>query len=177
MPFINYDLLSEQYSDNKMKENVRKLKDYDIFHCLLAGNDERRDAVTRRVLGLPQDFLKWLGACDGGVLFDVTMLSTKSYDEALDLSFETYGDYYNSDLREVKQIQNDWFVFGVAIHADLYFFDMSKNDGRVYQWDVDEFKLYAYWPTFEDWLTDQIGEAIELIANEELEPLDIKLED
>jgi hypothetical protein len=110
------------------------------------------------------------------MLFDTAMLTTKSHDTELDLPFETYGEYYNTELRKDKNISDDWFVFAVAVHSDVFFFDLSKKDGQVYQWDVEENKIYAIWPTFEDWLTDQINEAVELIANEELEPLDIKLE-
>jgi hypothetical protein len=159
-----------------MSENIRRLKDYDAFHCLLRGNINRATAVKRRVADLPQDFLKWLEVCDGGMLFDTAMLTTKAHDDELDLSFETYGDYYENELRKNKNLSDDWFVFAVAVHSDLFFFDMPKKDGHVYQWDVEENKIYASWATFEDWLTDQINEAVELIADEQLEPLDIKLE-
>jgi hypothetical protein len=159
-----------------MKENVRRLKDYDAFHCLLAGNSERAAAVKKRVAGLPAEFLKWLNVCDGGMLFDTAMLSTKPRDTDLALPFETYGNYYKAELRKEKSIQDGWFVFAVAVHSDLFFFDMGKKDGQVYQWDVEEREIYAAWPAFDDWLGDQINEAVTLIASEELEPLDIKLE-
>jgi hypothetical protein len=42
--------------------------------------------------------------------------------------------------------------------------------------DVEEHKIYKDWPTFEDWLTGQINEAVGLIADGQLEPLGIKLE-
>lgn len=176
MAFINYKLLDKQYSSGRMNENVQRLKDYDVFHCLLAGNSGRAAAVKNRMPGLPEDYLNWLEVCDGGMLFDTAMLTTQSYDAELDLSFETYGDYFNSELRMEKDLSDDWFVFASAIHSDVYFFDMSKKDGQVYQWDIEECKIYAIWPTFEDWFTDQVNEAIELIANEELEPLGVKLE-
>jgi len=176
MAFVNYEQLNHAYPAGRMKENVRRLKDYDVFHCLLAGNAERASAVEKRVSNLPKDFLKWLDVCDGGMLFDTTMLSTKSHDAELDLPFETYGNYHNAELRKEKGIHDDWFVFAVAVHSDLFFYDMGKKDGKVYQWDIEEHTIYAVWPTFEDWLTDQINEAVELIAKETLEPLDIKLE-
>jgi len=176
MGFINYELLTQAYPSGRMKENVQRLKDFDAFHCLLAGNSERAAAVKKRVAGLPDDFLKWLEICDGGMLFETAMLTTKSHDAELDLPFETYGDYYDADLRKDKDISDNWFIFASAIHSDLFFFDMEKKDGQVYQWDVEEYNIYAIWPTFEDWLTDQINEVIDLIADEKLEPLDIKLE-
>jgi hypothetical protein len=159
-----------------MKENVRRLKDYDLFHCLLAGSAERADGVKKRVPDLPDDFLIWLDVCDGGMLFDTAMLTTKPHDVELDLSFETYGQYHTGEHRKERGLSDGWFVFAVAVHSDLFFFDMNKKDGQVYQWDIEERKIYAVWPTFEDWLTDQINEAVKLIADEQLEPLDIKLE-
>lgn len=176
MAFIDYKLLSQAYPAGRMNDNVRRLKDYDIFHCLLAGNTERAAAVKKRVSDLPEDFLKWLDICDGGMLFDTAMLSTKSHDTELDLDFDTYGNYYNAELRKEKDIRDDWFVFAVAVHSDVFFFDMGKKDGKVYQWDIEERKVYAIWSSFEDWLTDQINEAVDLIADEKLETLDIKLE-
>jgi hypothetical protein len=176
MAFVSYEQLKKAYPTGRMKENVRRIKDYDVFHCLLAGNAERAAAVKKRASDLPGDFLKWLDVCDGGMLFDTAMLSTKSHDDELDLPFATYGNYHNAELRKEKGIRSDWFVFAVAVHSDVFFFDMGKKDGKVYQWDIEEHKIYAAWPTFEDWLTDEINEAVALIADEKLEPLDIKLE-
>jgi len=110
------------------------------------------------------------------MLFDTAMLSTKSHDDELDLPFETYGNYHNAELRKEKGIRDDWFVFAVAVHSDVFFFDMGKKDGKVCQWDIEERKIYAVWSAFEDWLTGQINEAVALIADEKLDPLDIKLE-
>jgi len=176
MAFVNYELLSTKYATGSMSENIRLIKEFDIFHCLLASSPERVEAVKKRVANLPDDFLKWLEICDGGLLFDTIMLTTKSYDETLDLNFYTYGDFFNAELRQSINLSKDWFVFAIAVHDDMYFFDMGKKDGQVYQWDVEENTIYAYWSTFEDWLSDQIHEAIELIADELLNPMGIKME-
>jgi hypothetical protein len=176
MSFVDYKSLVNNFPDGRMSENIRRLKQFDEFHCLLNGSPERANAVKLRVSGLPDDFLKWLDVCSGGMLFDTTMLTTKAHDAELDLPFETYASYYDSELRKDKGIAENWFVFAVAIHSDVFFFDMNKKDGQVYQWDIEERKIYAAWPTFEDWLTDQINEAVSLIAEEQLDPLDIKLE-
>ena len=176
MPFINYKTLKNQYPTGQMSDNISRLQELDAYHCLLSGSAEQAAAVKRRVSGLPADFLAWLEACDGGMLFDTAMLTTKSYDSELDVIFEAYGDFYNAGLREVANIKNEWFVFAVAVHSDLYFFDMGKKDGRVYQWDVEEERVYAKWETFEDWITDQIHEAMPLVADGLIKPNLIKME-
>ena len=176
MPFVDYESLSGKYPTGQMSEAVRLLKELDVFHCLLAGSPERADAVKARVPGLPKDFLRWLEVCDGGMLFDTTMLTTKATDTELDLDFETYSACCNDEWRKDINISDEWFVFAVAVHSDVFFFDMGKKDGQVYQWDVEEPGIYKAWPTFEDWLTEQIDEAVELIAEEKLLPLGVKLE-
>ena len=176
MAFVSYELLAQAYPVGRMKENVRRLKDYDAFHCLLAGGAERAAAVKKRVAGLPESFLAWLDVCDGGMLFDTAMLTTKSHDAELDLDFETYGDYHNPELRGGLNLPKDWFVFAVAVHSDVFFFDMGKKDDKVYQWDVEENTIYEEWDNFEGWLTDQVSEALGLIADDKISPMGIKLE-
>ena len=176
MPFIDYNLLSSKYSTENMSENVLLLKEFDLFHCLLAGSPEKANAVKRRVSDLPDDFINWLEVCDGGLLFDTIMLTTKSHDDVLNIDFYTYGNFYNAELRQRLNLSNNWFVFAIAVHGDVFFFDMEKKDGQVYQWDVEENTIYAYWETFEDWLSDQIHGAIELIADELLPFIAVKME-
>jgi len=176
MPFVDYKVLRNKYPSGRMSENIRRLKEFDAFHCLLMGSIDRANSVKNHIADLPDDFLGWLEVCDGGMLFDTTILTTKPHDVELDLPFETYNGYYDAELRKGINISDDWFVFAAAIHSDVFFFDLSKKDGQVYQWDVEEQKIHAAWLTFEDWLTDQINEAVMLIADEQLEPLDVKLE-
>jgi hypothetical protein len=172
----NYDLLNLTYHSGQMKENVQLLKKFDAFHCLLAGNSERAAAVKKRVVNLSEDFIKWLEVCDGGMLFDTTILTTKSHDEELNLDFETYSSYYNAEIRKGIKITDDYFIFAVAVHSDVYFFDLKKKDGKVYQWDIEEKNIYTTWDNFNDWLIDQIQEAVGLIADDLLMPFQIKLE-
>lgn len=176
MSFINYEILAKTYHAGRMKRNMQLLKEMDVFHCLLAGNSKRVLAVKKRVENLPDDFLKWLEVCDGGMLFDTVILTTKSHDDELNLDFFTYGDLADIELRKGMNFPDDWFVFAIAVHSDVFFFDMKKKDGQVYQWDVEERKIYAFWHNFEDWLSDQIHEATELIAEEILYPMSIKME-
>ena len=176
MPFLDYGLAWRKYQTGRMHENVQRLKKYDQFHCLLAGNKDHAAMVRHRAAYLPADFLNWLEVCDGGMLFDTTLLSTQSRDAALDMPLTTYGALLDAELRKDRRLSDDWFVFAMAIHSDVFFFDQKKRDGKVYQWDVEELKIHATWATFEDWLTDQIQGAVGLIADGTLEPLGIKLE-
>ena len=176
MPFVNYDSLNQNYPSGYMNENMNLLKDFDKFHCLLACNTERAASVKNRVINLPDEYLKWLNVCDGGILFDTTMLTTKSHDDTLNLDFFTYGNFFKEEIRQKIKLSENWFIFAFAVHDDVFFFDTDIKDGRVYQWDIEEHNIYAFWESFEDWLSDQIHEGIGLIADELLYPVGIKLE-
>ena len=183
MVFVNYELLEQAYPAGRMKKNVRRLKDHGFFHqCLLAASTARAPAVKKRAADLPADYLKWLEVCDGAVLLDTSLLTTESDFIKFDyLPLSTYGNYYNAEhnaeSRKDRGIPKDWFIFAVGTYSyfdDVFFFDMEKKDGHVYQWDGDEGNIRAIWFTFEDWLTDQINEDIEFIANERLKLRQIK---
>jgi len=175
MAFLNYKM-TQKYTSEPMKDTIRRLKDYDVYHCLLGGNKERSGAVRMRIPDLPEGFYQWLEVCDGGKLFDITMLTTVSYDPDLDLHFKTY-DQFPSDIERLDmKLHDDYFVFGYTVLTDLFFFDSGKKDGRVYQWCSDDKKVYASWDSFEDWLAYQVDDAVLLIADGTLEPMDIKLE-
>ena len=176
MALVDYELLNQSYSSEQMKENINLLNEFDIFHCLLAGSQDRAAKVRKRISNLPEDFLKWLLVCDGGILFDTVLLTTKSHDADSGLYFYTYGDFFNAELRQKINIPDNWFVFAIAVHDDVFFFDMTKKDGKVYQWDIEEKTIYASWFTFEDWLSDQIHEAVGLIAERLIPPINIKME-
>jgi len=176
MSLLNYNLLRNIYKYSQIGDVIMLLEEFDLFHLLLAGNSERTNAVKKRVPNLPVDFLKWLDVCSGGMFFDTTLLTTKAYDDELKLSFGTYSFYFNQEVKKELSLSDDWFVFAVAIHSDVYFFDIKKKDGKVYQWDIDEFKVYDIWDTFDDWLAEQLQEAIDLIADGIFQPYNVKVE-
>jgi hypothetical protein len=175
MLFVDYKLLSNKYQDGQMAESIQILEEFDVFHCLLAGSSDVANAAKKRIPDLPDDFFAWLEVCDGGLLFDTHMLTSKKRKDELGAEFYTFKDFANDELRQEFNLSSDWFVFAVAVHSDVFFFDTSKKDGKVYQWDVEEDVLYMEWNSFADWLSDQIHEAVEEIANENLMPLSIKM--
>ena len=140
-----------------------------------AGDPDTGVAPGTAFDGLPEDFIEWIKICDGGRLFETSMFTTNPYDDALQLPFTSYDMYYDAEMRKVKKVSDGWFIFAASIINDLFFFDLNKKDGQVYQWDSEENKIYASWLTFEDWLTGQINDAAELIDEDELDRLGIKL--
>ena len=115
--------------------------------------------------------------CDGGLLFDTVMLSSKGYDEELDLEFETFDEYNTSEVKEEMSLPAGYSVFAIRSYGDPICFNSATNDGKVYLWNIEKSIFEEIWDTFEDWLTDEMDSAIQLIGEEVLDPLDIKLGD
>jgi len=173
MPFVDYELLEEAYLDGNMKENVEALKALDLFHCLLAATPESAAKTKEGIEGLPADFLKWIEICDGGVLFSTDIFCVESYNAEFDLDFDSYDYYNNAEFREEWQLPDNWFIFAKSVGSDLFFFDLSKKDGKVYSWYDSE--INGEWDTFEDWLIAETDAAMEGAMQGNTKPLGIKL--
>ena len=173
MSFINYELLEKAYQDGDMKENAEALKTLDLFHCLFAATPESAAKTKEGIDGLPEDFLKWIEICDGGMLFRTALFCADSHNTEFDLEFDSYDGYNNAEFKEKWHLPDNWFIFAKSICFDLYFFDLSKKDGKVYSWYESE--ISGEWCTFEDWLIAETDTAVEDIMDETTEPLGIKL--
>ena len=176
MAFVSYDAFEKKYPSGEMAENIRRLKEMDSYHCLLAGGIRQMEIVKTMAPNLPKDFFSWLEVCDGGMLFDTALLTTSKYDPALDLNFDDYSIFMAQEIRLDNSISENWFVFARAIHSDIYFYDLSKKDGHIYQWDIESQQLHQEWPSLAKWLAHRIDEAVELIKDGFLDPMDIKFE-
>lgn len=163
------------FVDETMIENLKRLHDFDIYHCLLQGSLSASIKAQSYLEYAPQSFLSWVKNCDGGLLFDTVLLSTKSHDKELDLDFDTYEDYNSSSYHDDANLDNRYCVFAIRSYGDPLCFDKVTKDGKVYLWNREEKCIDAVWDSFEDWLTDEIDSAIQLIAEDALEPLEIKL--
>jgi len=175
MGIADHRLLLNSFSSDFMKGNVERLDLFYVYHCLI-GASESSAARAKEVLGsLPASFLEWMKYCDGGLLFDTVMLSTKGYDEELDLDFETFEDYNSEEARSDMGLPKEYSVFALRSYGDPICFNTFLNDGKVYLWNVENGLFEEIWDTFEDWITEEIDIGVQLIGEEILDPLDIKL--
>ena len=175
MGLLSIDLEDEKIANEPMRENLRRLKDFDIYHCLLKGSLSTALKTQEELGYAPQAYLDWAKRCNGGLLFDTILLSTRAYDQELDLDFDTFNDLNSRDARETIGLPTDLSVFAVKSYGDPVCFNSKLKDGKVYQWNRETKEVDTIWDTFEDWLTDEIDCGIQLIADEVLEPLEIKL--
>ena len=176
MSFANLEKLSAKFDSELMAGNLRRLLDFDVYHCLLAGSLSTSIKLQNKYRCFPADYLGWLTVCDGGLLFDTVMLSSVGHDAALDLDFDTYEDLNSAESMEAFGLPEGYVVFAMRSYGDPICFHAESKDGKVYLWDVEKQEFSDIWDSFEDWLTEEIDDAIELIAEDALEPLEIKLD-
>ncbi|MBR4550210.1 MAG: SMI1/KNR4 family protein [Oscillospiraceae bacterium] len=177
MSLMNLEKAAKKYESEPMKGNIARLIDFDRYHCLLAGKMTAALELQRRYPCFPSAFLEWLQLCDGGLLFDTVMLSSKGHDAALDLDFDTYEDFNSDRARAELGLPDGYVVFALRSYGDVLCFHAEKDDGKVYLWDVEEGAFSESWDTFADWITEEIDTGVRLIADEVLDPLSIKAGD
>lgn len=177
MAICDHERLSRFFTSDGMKEVIRRLEMFKIYHCLRESSllDVLR---AQECLGpIPTPFINWLKICNGGLLFDTVLLSSTGYDAELDLDFDTFADYNSPAAKEELSLPEGYSVFAVRSYGDPLCFNVRENDGKVYLWNVEQGNFEYVWDDFEAWLTDEVDEAIQLIADYALDPLAIKLEE
>ncbi|MCQ2466619.1 MAG: SMI1/KNR4 family protein [Clostridia bacterium] len=176
MSCVNFEKYSNKYSEEPMKGNIERLVDYDLFHCLLKGGMSAGIKVAGTYKNVPKSLLDWIAICDGGQLFDTVMLSTKDHDKDIDLDFDTYEEINNdTELKSSMRLPDGYVIFAIRSYGDPICFSTTPEDDKIYLWDCENGEFSDIWETFEDWLTEEIDEGIHLIADDVLEPLNIKL--
>ena len=112
MGFMNLQEAAAKYVSEPMRTNIEQLIQFDLFHCLLAGSVDTSLEVRENYPGFPEDYLEWVKLCDGGILFDTTLFSTRGYDGKLKLHFETYDEFNDSETYLAYGIPEGYEVFG-----------------------------------------------------------------
>ena len=176
MDLINLKKALSVYVTEPMKGNVDRLINFDEYHCLLSGSMSTSIKLSELYSFLPVDYLDWLKVCDGGLLFDTVILSSKKYDAKFDLDFDTYEDLNSAESYSDLNLPEGYFIFALRSYGDPICFKKEANDIKVYLWDVENNDFTDIWDTFADWITEEIDDAIRLIAEDALEPLQIKLD-
>ena len=175
MGFMDLKLAAETYTKEPMKTNIKCLLDFDEFHCLLAGNEKIAAHIRKEYAGLPAEYMEWLSLCDGGILFDTVMLSSKQHDDDLDLDFDTYDELNSQESKSAYDLPEGYVIFAILSYGDPVCFSEDEKDEKIYLWDAENKEFSDIWNSFADWFTEEIDDAVQLIAEEVLDPMGIKL--
>jgi hypothetical protein len=173
MGFFDYEKARVKYRENAfVLETIDRLEDFDEFHCL-RNSSLLVGCKAAKLLPYPnQQYITWASVCDGGMLFDTTLLSVVADDPEMDIEFSTLSEYNNEEQYEEFGLPKGFFCIGIRSYGDPIC--LSDHDEKVYLWDCEKQEIDTIWETFFDFLADEVDSSIELIAKEVLEPIPIK---
>lgn len=173
MGFFNYAQARTIYKDNKiMALVINGLEDMDQYHLL------RSPSVNSSIFELPdtaEEFKKWLSVCDGGLLFSTTLLGLDEYDEELEISFSTLSEWNTKQKHELLGLPEGYLVIALLNYGDPIC--LSPSDSKVYLWDSSEMAFTTVWDSFADFLADEYNTAIQMVEDDALEPVPMKMEE
>jgi len=175
MTRLNYLKMKEEFKDNEMMlDNINNLEEFDIFHYLLSGTQELEKEICKEYNIKNEELKKWLKYCDGGLLFDTVLLSKQAYDTEAGVEFDSYDDY-NKDKASYG-LDDKFCIIAFRSYGDLICVNTEENDNKVYLFNLEMGQFDDIWDSFVDWITEEIDEAMALIGDEVLEPIDSKLD-
>lgn len=174
MGLMNYEKVKRKFHDSDfVLEIVRRLEAFDTFHCLRDSTLLLASKGTELFSGMAKAYVRWLTVCNGGLLFDTTLLSVTAFDEALGFEFSTLREYNTPETYRDYGLPEGYFIVALRSYGDPIC--LSQADSRVYLWDSEEGMFSTIWETFFDFLADEVDTALELIAHEDLEPIPFKV--
>ena len=146
----------ENSLENQLKE-LLKLKKY--YRLIEADTNSYNEAV--KVLGndLPEELSMWIKKYNGGNLFGISMLSTKSKVDGLFNKLLTFEEVNSKEMKDQTQITQEVKFFAQTNYGNYYCFVAGENTQCVYEYDVEEQALSVKWDTFSGWLTEVIENA------------------
>ena len=176
MSVMSYKRAKTRYKDDPdMLETIRRMEQFDIFHLLRNGNMATGQKVRSLAKHIPAQMSDWYSICDGGLLFDTSLLSLETHDKELDVDFDTFSDYNTPEMVQMMGLPEGFFIIAIRSYGDPIC--ISAEDDRVYLWDREEAEFDTIWESFNDFLGDETDTAIDMIAEDSLNPIPLKLEE
>lgn len=173
MGLLDYKKAQESYINDKfMSQIIACLEDMDQYHLL------RSPSATSISFKLPdtaEEFKTWLSVCDGGLLFSTTLLGVDDYDAELGISFSTLQEWNTKQKRELLGLPEGYYVIAILNYGDPIC--LSSSDSKVYLWDSSEMAFTTVWDSFADFLADEYNTAVQMVEDDALEPVPLKMEE
>lgn len=178
MGYFNYEIAKEQFKNNEfVLETIKRLQDFDEFHCLRDTVPHSLKSVSTILSNVPDEYFEWLSVCNGGMLFDTTLLSVDAHDPQIGLDFSTLAEYNTSSNKQGCILPDGYSI--IALRSDGAPICVIDNwrlpiSSHIYLFD-EKGSITDIWNTFYDFLAEEVDTALELIANKDLEPIPLKI--
>ena len=176
MGFFNHIKAREAFKDDEyMQIIIDALKGTDMFHLLRDTTSEKAKKTLATYPNIKSErFKKWITVCDGGYLYDIVLLSIDGkYDRKLETGFDTYREYNSKTNKKNMGLPENCIVFAITPDGNPYYF--AEDGETVCGFSLDEQEVVETYETFGDFLAEMINDARDLIADEVLEPIPLKL--
>ena len=161
-----------------LEDSMDKLVRFELYHLLFKPSMTTAMHAAERFAFAPEDYLKWIRFCAGGDLQVCEFLGETGVDKDTGVRYGTFDEYE----KEAKKagLPAEYHVFAVANFGDYFCFRSPADGSRdacVHQWGLHEGEEVLYWDSFADWLSEQVTNWVEMIADDELDPIGLKVED
>lgn len=174
MGFFNYVKATSKFKNNEnVLDTIKRLEAFDEFHCLRDSSLLLAGKINQIIEKAPEEYTKWMSVCNGGMLFDTTLLSIDNKDIQMGIRFSSLEEYNNLDDIKEFRLPSGYYIIAMRSYGDPIC--ISKADDRIYLWDCEQGDFTDIWNTFYDFLADEVDTALELIANGDMAPVQIKI--
>lgn len=173
MGLLDYKKARERYKNDKfMSQIIACLEDMDQYHLLRSPST---NSIPFKFPDTAEEFKHWLSVCDGGLLFSTALLGLDEYDEELEISFSTLQEWNTKQKHELLGLPEGYLVIALLNYGDPIC--LSSSDSKVYLWDSSEMAFTTVWDSFADFLADEYNTALQMVEDDALEPVPMKMEE
>ena len=174
MGYFDYEKARKVYStEETMLTILDALYSVDEYHLLRDSKVDVNSAFFRHIPENAAQYRKWLTICEGGRLFSTDLLSVSDFDDEMKLGFSTLKEINQKSIYAEFGLPTGYFVIAVLNYGAVVC--LSYVDEKIYLWDTDNREFDTIWESFYDFLADEYNTAFDMIDDDILKPIPIKL--
>ena len=150
---------------------LRRLKNYERYCNLLKGDIATYVHAHDEIGDMPFQLKECMKLFNGGLLFTVSMFSTRSSEKGKFNRLLTFDEVNSADFKKENAIPEEAMCFAMTNYGNYYCYVAGEGGECVYELDVERCALTVKWDSFSEWLGEQIDFAESLISEGTLEPV------
>ena len=155
-----------------LKPVLARLQQYGAYCKLLTGDLTTYVSTFEQVGKMPEQLKQWLKLFDGGLLFTVSMFSTRQQAKDSFSRILTFAEINSPEFKKQNGIPEEIVCFAMTNYGNYYCYVTGETGEAVYEFDTNENALILKWDSFAQWLDEQIDFSESLIRDELIEPVE-----
>ena len=150
---------------------LRRLLEYKKYFSLLKSETDTYKKIYDCIGDMPNQLKGWFNLFNGGLLFDISMFSTRDKEKGKFNRILTFAEVNSPEFKKENGIPEEIACFAMTNYGDYYCYSKERNDECIYQWDAEECSIVLKWDSLSEWLDEQIDFAVSLIQDGLLNPI------